>query len=81
MLERKHKLGIYHVEHEIARVLSTGSDSKVVYLSLEEDALAADDTRIEVRFVNGGSEATYADDLVGMLLPKLRGLWMALERR
>ncbi len=56
LLEWDRELIIEEVKEDIGCLLFWGSNSKVINLPFEYNALASDDTGVEAGFVNGGCQ-------------------------
>jgi hypothetical protein len=77
--QRDGELVINHIKEDVCGPFVGRSDRKVVNLSLEDNALAGDDTRIQAGFVYGGCEAKFPQDGVSVFLPESWGLVVALH--
>ncbi len=69
-LEWDRELIIDKVKEDIGCLLVWGSNSKVIALLFEYNALASDDTGVEAGFVNCGCQTKVMEDCVGMFLPE-----------
>jgi hypothetical protein len=70
MFHRNLKFVVDHVEEDVHGFSIWNSNSKVVHLMFEENTVSMDDSRIKARFMYGWLETKFAEDRVGMFLPK-----------
>ena len=77
--KRDGELVVNHIKEDVRCPFVGRSDRKVVNLSLEDNALTGDDTRIQAGFVYSGREAKFPQDGVGVFFPESWGLGVALH--
>ena len=78
---RNLKFVLNHVEEDVHGFSIWSSNSKVVDLTFEEDTVSVDDSRIKARFMYGWLKTKFAEDRVGMFLPKAGKLRVLLHCR
>ena len=76
---RNLKFVVDHVEEDVRSFSIWSSNSKVVDLTFEEDTVSVDDSLIKAQFMYGWLETKFAEDRVGMLLPKAGRLRVSLH--